>query len=253
METVARFGLRALVTRPREDAAELAAALAARGIEAVIEPLIEIHFRAEPTPDLSGAQAVLCTSANGVRALARLGAERTLPLLAVGDATAARARAEGFTAVDSAGGDVTALARLARDRLCRDGGRLVHIAGSAVAGDLAGELRAAGFEVERLVLYEARPAAALSAASAQALGSGLIDFTLFFSPRTATTFVRLADRAGVTEALQHTTALSISAAADAALGGARFRNRRIAAAPNQPALLAAVDTLLVERRAGATA
>lgn len=253
METVARFGLRALVTRPREDAAELAAALTVRGIEAVIEPLIEIRFRTEPAPDLTGAQAVLCTSANGVRALARLSTERALPLLTVGDATAARARNVGFTAVDSAGGDVTALARLARARLRRDGGRLVHIAGSAVAGDLAGELRVAGFEVERLVLYEARPAAALSAASARTLGSGLIDFALFFSPRTAATFVRLADRAGIIEGLRHTTALSISAAADAALGGVRFRDRRIAASPNQPSLLAAVDTLLAGRRAGATA
>src|SRR5436190_23939583 len=122
-----RFGLRALVTRPREDAAELAAALTARGIETVIEPLIEIYFRTEPAPDLAGAQAVLCTSANGVRALARLSGERALPLLAVGDATAARARAEGFADVASAGGDVGDLARLARARLQPDRGRLVHV------------------------------------------------------------------------------------------------------------------------------
>jgi len=246
----ARFGLRALVTRPREDAAELAAALAARGLDAVIEPLIEIHLRTEPAPDLAGAQAVLCTSANGVRALARLSAERVLPLLAVGDTTASRARAEGFTAVVSAGGDVTDLARLARQRLRPDGGRLVHIAGSAVAGDLAGDLRTAGFAVERLVLYEARPAVALSAASAQALGAGLIGFALFFSPRTAATFVRLADRARIIDALQHMTAISISVAADAALGGVRFRQRCIAAAPNQAALLAMLDAVLAEQRVG---
>src|SRR5689334_15169636 len=131
-----RFGLRALVTRPREDAIELAAALAARGIEPVIEPLIDVHFRTEPALDLAGAQAVLCTSANGVRALARLSAERALPLFAVGDATAARARAEGFAAVASAGGNVDDLARLVRERLRPEAGRVVHVAGSAVAGDL---------------------------------------------------------------------------------------------------------------------
>jgi uroporphyrinogen-III synthase len=246
-----RFGLRALVTRPREDAAELAAALAARSVEAVIEPLIDIHFRTEPAPDLAGAQAVLCTSANGVRALARLSAERAVPLFAVGDATAARAHTEGFSAVASAGGDVGDLARLICERLLPTAGRLLHVAGSAVAGDLAGDLQAAGFTVERLVLYEARPAAALSATAARALASGLIGFALFFSPRTAATFVRLADRAGVIDGLDHTAAVSISAAADAALGGIRFRERRIAAAPNQSALLATLDTMLAERRAGA--
>ena len=67
-----RHGLRALVTRPRGEAESLAAALAARGIEPIIEPLLVIHYRGEPTPDLAGVQAILCTSANGVRALARL-------------------------------------------------------------------------------------------------------------------------------------------------------------------------------------
>src|SRR4051812_26575745 len=94
-----RHGLRALVTRPRAEAAELAETLAGRGVTAIIEPLLDIRYRCEPAPDLAGVQAVLCTSANGVRALARLSPERAVPLLAVGEASAARARAEGFAAV----------------------------------------------------------------------------------------------------------------------------------------------------------
>jgi Uroporphyrinogen-III synthase HemD len=92
-----RRGLQALVTRPREEAEKLATALAARGIETLIEPMLQVHFRSAASPDLTGVQAVLCTSANGVRALARASAERRLPLLAVGDATAERAHAEGFS------------------------------------------------------------------------------------------------------------------------------------------------------------
>src|SRR5713101_572214 len=102
---MARQGMRALVTRPREQSETLAAALASRGVEAIIEPLIEVHY-CQATIPLAGVQAILCTSANGVRALARSSDERRLPLFAVGDATAARARAEGFAAVWSAGGNV---------------------------------------------------------------------------------------------------------------------------------------------------
>src|SRR5438552_12976874 len=91
-----RHGRRALVTRPRAEAAGLAEALDARGIEAIIEPLLEIRYRDAAAPALAGVQAILCTSANGVRALARLSGERGLPLLAVGETTAARARAVGF-------------------------------------------------------------------------------------------------------------------------------------------------------------
>src|SRR6185437_6720906 len=61
--------MKVLVTRPSADAAELAAALRARGLEPVLEPLLHI----KPLPDaaarleasLPGVQALLFTSANG--------------------------------------------------------------------------------------------------------------------------------------------------------------------------------------------
>ncbi len=243
-----RHGLVALVTRPRAEAEKLAEALAAREIEAIIEPLLQIHYKDEPVPDLAGAQAVLCTSTNAVRALARLTLERAVPLFAVGEASAARARDEGFARVLSADGSVADLAGLVRDRLRPDKGRLLHVAGSILAGDLAGALRAAGFAVERAVLYEARPAAGLGALCVSALDAGIVDFALFFSPRTARVFALLADRAGVAERLGSVTAISISAAADCALAPLPFRERHIAERPDQPSLLAALDRVLLERR-----
>jgi uroporphyrinogen-III synthase len=243
-----RHGLRALVTRPRAEAAELAEALSRRGIAAIIEPLLDIRYRSEPAPDLAGVQAVLCTSANGVRALARLSPERGVPLLAVGETTAARARAEGFTDIAAAAGNVDELVRLAADRLRPNGGRLLQVAGSIVAGDLAGALRRRDFTVDRAVLYEACPASALGAATVRALAAGTIDFALFFSPRTAAVFTRLATQAGLLDAIPFLTAISISAAADAGLGSLRFRDRHVAACPDQTHLLAAIDGLLRRRR-----
>src|SRR5439155_25074645 len=141
--------------------------------------------------------------------------QRSIPLFAAGDATASRARAEGFTAVWSAGGDVADLARLTVAQLRPQEGRLLHIAGSVVAGDLDGALRPHGFAVERQVLYEARPAAALSQGAILALRSGAIALALFFSPRSAAIFARLAGSAGVAECCGTVTALSISRAVDA--------------------------------------
>jgi uroporphyrinogen-III synthase len=232
---------RALVTRPRDEAARLAALLARRGIEVVIEPLIEIADRDEALPDLAGVQAILCTSANGVRALAHASAERGIAIFAVGDATAREARAAGFRKIDSAGGNVDDLARLACRRLRPIDGKLLHVAGSEVAGDLAAALRGSGFAVERAVLYEARAADALTPGTAAAIGRGEIDLALFFSPRTAAIFARLADAAAVSRGLAATVAMSISPAADAALGTLPFRERLIAAAPIQAALLALVE------------
>src|ERR1700685_3327999 len=106
-----RHLLRALVTRPRQEAESLAAQLAERGIDTIIEPMMTIIDRDGALPELAGVQAILCTSANGVRALARASGERGVPVFAVGDATGLAAHEAGFASVESAGGDVDDLAR----------------------------------------------------------------------------------------------------------------------------------------------
>jgi uroporphyrinogen-III synthase len=236
--------MRALVTRPRAEAEALAALLAARGIEAVIEPMLEITDREGAMPNLAGVQAILCTSANGVRALARVSDERGLPIFAVGDASASAAHEAGFHRVESAGGDVGDLARLVRDRLQPQAGTLLHVAGSNVAGNLGAELGGAGFTVERAVLYKARPASGLTPTTAELIGTGKIDLAMFFSPRTAAVFVWCVRASRAARGLAATTAISISPAADQKLQSLPFRARQVAAAPTQSALLAVVDQFI---------
>lgn len=237
--------MRALVTRPGEDAAPLAAALRAHGIAPVIEPLLTIRPSGDGARQvaqaLPGVQALLFTSANGVRAFAAASERRDLPAYAVGEATAAAARIADFRHVASAGGDVDDLARLVEARLKPAHGALLHAAGSAVAGDLAGRLGSAGFTLRRVVLYSAEPAQALGEATAKALADAGLDLALFFSPRTAATFVRLAQAAGLVPACRGITALALSPAVAAALGGVAWRAIRVADTPTQAALLALLD------------
>lgn len=245
--------LRALVTRPEEDAAPLAAALAERGIEVTAEPLLTIRLVADAVIDLDGVQALLFTSANGVRAFAGLSTSRDLPVFAVGDATAATAREHGFAQVESAAGDVAALTRLVQSRLNPSAGALFHAAGSAVAGDLAGLLEQSGFTLRRQMLYEAKPAEQLSPATVAKLANGELDLVLFFSPRTATTFVTLARAAGadVVRGCGKAIALCLSPAVAAAAGELTWRDVRPASRPELPALLDLIDVeLAAQARAG---
>jgi uroporphyrinogen-III synthase len=96
--------LRALVTRPREEALSLAAELAGRGIDAVIEPMMEVHYSSAAVADLANVQAVR-TSAMACGLWPNCPGARS-PALAVGDATAC-VLVQGFTNVASAGGDLT--------------------------------------------------------------------------------------------------------------------------------------------------
>ncbi|MBL8700688.1 MAG: uroporphyrinogen-III synthase [Alphaproteobacteria bacterium] len=236
--------MRLLVTRPLDDAQELAATLTARGHEALVEPLLIVSPDLEAPLPLEGVQGLLFTSANGVRAFALRSQRRDLPAYAVGDATAAALREVGFARVETAAGDVAALARLVAAS-CRPGdGPLLHVAGTVVAGDLAGELGAHGFEIRRAVLYRAEPVVRLSDAAVAAFRGRRLDGVLFFSPRTARAFVELVDAADLRAMLHGITAFALSPAVRDALGQLAFRRVVVAAQPNEPALLAAIDESL---------
>ncbi len=229
---------RILITRPLEDAEALAARLATLGHAVLIEPLLEIRHFDHALPDLNEFQALLFTSANGVRALVRGSVARDIPVFSVGKATADTAIHAGFPNVSSADGDVEALARLVIGRCRPEAGPLLQIAASERAGDLAGRLEAAGFAVRRDVRYEARPATALTPALTAALAAGEVDAALLFSPRTALALARLLAVAGLAESGRSVTAVCLSAAVAAAAAEIPWKAVRVAARPDQEALLA---------------
>lgn len=238
--------MRVLVTRPEEDADQLISRLGAIGVEVLPEPLLFIDYLDGPAPSLNGVQALLATSANGVRALARRSTERGTPVYAVGAASAKAALDAGFTKVVSADGDVEALAELAAARLDGKAGSLLHVAGSEVAGDLRGLLEKHGFTYRREVLYTARKAERFSDNTMRALRDGDLDGVLFFSPRTAAAFVALTRAAGLSEACRSITAFCLSPAVADKLKDITWRDVRLAARPEQTALLAAISGAIKE-------
>ncbi|MBB4267161.1 uroporphyrinogen-III synthase [Roseospira visakhapatnamensis] len=233
--------MRVLVTRPKEDAERLAMPLRAMGATVVNEPMLVIMPMAGPNVDLTGAQAVLLTSANGARALAMAIDRRDVPVYAVGDQTARVARAQGFATVHSAGGDVETLADLVARDLDPAHGTLLHAAGSTRAGDLAGVLGDRGFTVQVVRLYDARPTAALSKDLRDALTAGQIDAAVFFSPRTAKIFAEHVRGADLADALRGMTAYALSPAVARALSGLPLAQVRVAETPAQDAVLTLIQ------------
>ncbi len=227
-----------LITRPRGESESLAAILEPLGIDSFIEPMLTVMPRRDVRLPIETAQALLVTSANGVRALAGLTAERKVPVLAVGAATAEAARAAGFKQVTAATGTVAELAVLARETFDPLAGPLLHIAGSAVAGDLTGDLRQAGFAIRQLIVYDAVPSQNLSAAVRTHLADGDFDAVLLYSPRTAQTFVTLLRQAGLAEKVGGMEAICLSEAVAARAATLAWRRVRVAERPDQAALIA---------------
>lgn len=227
-----------LITRPLSDAKELAERLHALGHTTLTEPLIRIAFRDGPALDLDGVQALLFSSANGARSVARRTRDRSIPVFAVGPATAAEAKALGFTHVsESTGEGADALALAVRQQLAPAQGTLLHVTGTVTAGDLKATLASAGFIVRVEQLYDALTADSLSDSLRAELTAGRLEAATFFSPRTADRFVILIRAAGLETPCRKITALALSDAVANALAPLRFRKVLVAEQPNAAALL----------------
>jgi len=178
-------------------------------------------------------QAVLVTSGNALHGLP----PSAVPLLAVGDATAERARAAEFASVHSAAGDGSALVALATRLLRPDAGPLLLACGRGQGQALATSLRAQAFTVIRRVTYAAAPVAAFPAAAADALRADAVHAALFLSAETAAAFVRLLPPA-LAVTLENVLALAIGKAAADALKPLLWRQIRLAHSPTLDDVLA---------------
>jgi uroporphyrinogen-III synthase len=222
-----------LLTRPVEDSLATAARIEAMGYRPVIAPMLKITPR---KPDLpSDVQAILITSGNALHAVQPGGT----PLLAVGDATAARARNAGFSQVHSAGRDAQALAELVERTQHPDRGKLLLLSGARQGESLASGLRARGFRVIRRVCYAAVPVQRFPSEAVAAISSGELHAVIFLSAETAAAFVRLLPPELV-HALASVRALAIGGAAATELEPIPWRHVSRPQEPTLDAVLALI-------------
>ncbi len=236
--------MRILVTRPEPDASREAEALARQGHEAVVAPLLAIEFFPDVPLQLEGAQALLVTSRNALRALAarrELGKALELPLLAVGEATAREGRELGFRDVTIGSGTAVDLARLIPEELEPKSGPLVHLAGETLAFDLKSALEKEGFTVRQPVLYRAVPAREFPAQALRLLKSAKLNGVILMSPRTAEIFAALFRRLGAVTQGNTLVCYCLSEAVAEAMAPLGLEIR-IAARPREEDVLALLDT-----------
>jgi uroporphyrinogen-III synthase len=225
-----------LITRPEPAAGETAARVSALGMRALVAPMLGIRTLPCSLPPASRLQAIVVASGNAIPALPA--SCHHLPLLAVGKATAARARGVGFTRVCHADGDAGALATLVGEACDSHAAPLLLAAGRGHGGALAADLRTHGFRVIRRTVYAAIPVAALPEVAWRALAAGQVSAALFFSGETARHCVELLRRARLQEAVRAVDALAIGQPAAVALQRLPWRRIRVAERPTQDAMLA---------------
>jgi uroporphyrinogen-III synthase len=223
---------------------KLAGVLEQMGHEATVDPLLSVSFEGGAAVDLEDAQAIVATSRNALRALKAspaLADARTLPLFAVGRATAEEARTLGFVTVITGAGTSAELVTHIVSALDPAAGLVVHLAGDTVAGDLKGELEAHGFRVVQQLVYRMVPARWLSEETVEQLAMGEIEGVILMSPRTAAIYAGLIQKQGLTTAVQALPHFCMSQAVARRLERLGDVDVQIAAAPRLEELLALIE------------
>jgi uroporphyrinogen-III synthase len=232
--------MRLIVTRPDEDAGPLLAKLASLGHQAVALPLLKIVPRPHIRVPQRDYQAICVTSANAIRALGKPGSLAAIPVLTVGPQSLRAAHDAGFGKCEVHGGDVGGLADFIIHNFDPARGPLLYLSGAETSGDLEGALRRAGFDVTRLVLYDA---AIIDHATLPSLRD--CDGVLLYSPRSARIWAALVMKAGEEAAARGLVHYCLSANVAAALPPSWPAS--VAARPEEPAMLALLDRTLRTR------
>ena len=234
--------MRVLVVRPAEGGERTAKRLRALGHEAVVAPVLAVRPTAEPPPPGPFAALVL-TSANAAARLPTVAADHgQVPVFAVGERTAAAARAAGAADVRAGDGDAAALARLVATSVPGKS-PLLLVAGRDRKREPEASFRAAGYPVAVWTAYEATAAQGLPEAAAEALRAGTVDAALHYSRRSATVLLALAVRAGLLPRLRALPNLCLSADVAAPLREAGASRLILAGDPDEDSLLDALGAL----------
>lgn len=212
--------MRILVVRPQPGADATAARLAALGHEPVVHPLLTTRPLPWALPS-AAPDAVILSSAAAVRHAGPVAdALKALPAHAVGDATAAAARAAGWAAVTAGPGTMQALLEGLAAGPAR---HLLHLAGA----ELTPVTVPAALSLARVTVYET-PLLPLPALPD-------VEAVLLHSPRTAAQFAAEWDRLGGQRTAVQLFAISTATLAAAGRG---WEQAAVAAEPTESALLA---------------
>jgi len=218
------------ITRAEPGASTTARGVIAMRLQPVVEPLLEIRPIPGADLDLEGVCAIAFTSANAVRAFAEQSPERAVRVFAVGDATAAAARAARFATVLSANGDVAALVSALAARRRELDGVILNPSAAEPAADLAAALAEIGLTVRHVPVYEtvvrAPPETFLDRLAE-------LDHVLLHSPKAARALAAIVKA----RPAPHLVALALSKQVARPLSRAGLAAVRTAAEPAETALL----------------
>lgn len=231
-----------LITRPEDDATAIAYAVNQKGLLAFCEPFLDVVFHEKKIENIQEYGALVFTSANAVRAYNLYNEEKDIPVFCVGDNTQEEAQAAGFKNSKSARGGVEELTAMLSEE--KSDKPFLYLRGKEITQPLVDTIPS--IDIEEQIVYYTQTPEKISPNCADLLQEEAFSYIMFFSKRTAETFVSLLGKEeegeAIQEALKRTKALCLSGSMLECLSVLPWKDIIVAKRPERQAILDLLET-----------
>lgn len=232
-----------IILRPEADCADYIAQVEAMGYCAIAEEILSVSFTDYELPEVGPEVPLVFTSANGVRAFARLSGERDRFVFTVGDNTAEAARRAGFTKLESAGGTAEDLTRLLLKRRETGLTSIFYVRGADISVNFPEILAESGIKTSEFIGYKANLSHSLSENALNSLEIGDVKAVLMFSARGAAHFAGFVRQNGRQAALKTVQALCIGEGMLESFRDLPFKEVVVAPSPDRYGMMCLLQSL----------
>jgi len=192
-----------LITRPKNQAKEIAQFLDNQGFQTFIEPLFSLEKLAVNkvvAPIISQISAILITSANACEAVLDSDLPKNIKIFAVGKKTAQKLIENGFNnIVFPQENSAVSLKELIIETHKDKSGLILYFQGSNITLDFKSELEKFDFKVQNILSYRTFEMESFSADFLQFSKQNSFNYVLLFSQNNAKTFFKLVKKHNLLE------------------------------------------------------
>ena len=180
-----------LLTRPLEDSQELILRFQELGHNVSHLPLIKIEKKNYENLNFSDYKGIIFTSSNSIKFLDIKLIDKKIHCFCVGNKTEQNARSKGFLNVYSANGSANNLKELILQNYNSSHGKLLYVSGEHISVNLDKELISEGYNVKRIINYEAHPLEKINEDFIEKLKLKMPQIVFIYSQNSAINFLNI--------------------------------------------------------------
>ena len=200
-----------LITRPLIDAEDLMEKIFAVGHKIIHLPTLKILAADIEPINSNDFDAFIFTSANAIRNLKLINANKNLHCFCVGSITEKIARQLGFINTSSAGGTVNALKNLIMisDKINKNS-NLAYFCGDYTSYDLDSELKKEGLKIKKIINYYSEAIIDLNDTNKKLIKCYPPELIYIYSSRSAESFITIVKNYSLSPLMIQSTVMCIS-------------------------------------------